>query len=151
MSLPKRPSLRVNSAEISIKEILEQLLRTHQLSAPNYTITAQLDDVRLPGKQGTALALIASELLANAIKHGKSKVHLSVQADSNRKLLDLCVSDDGPGFAVAFDPMQAANTGLELILNLARWDLKGELCFGNHAEGGEVHLRMPFSRQAEFG
>jgi two-component sensor histidine kinase len=133
---------------VSITELLETLLPIHRQSAPRHEITAQLEDVWLRGTQGTALALLANELLSNAIKHGKSAVHLTMHMDTALNMLEMKVTDDGPGFADGFDPLKAANTGLELIVSLAKWDLRGELSFGNNGEGGEVRLRMPVNMPA---
>ena len=130
-------------SDISIKEILKKLVTAHQQMAASHEITADLQEIRLPGEQGTALALLANELLSNAIKHGKSVVHITMFQDADRNTLEMRVSDDGPGFKDGFDPVEAANTGLDLIVSLAEWDLHGELSFGNHANGGIVHLRMP--------
>ena len=45
-------------------------------------------------------------------------------------------SDDGNGFPADFDPRTAANTGLQLIESTARWDLRGDVRYDNHARGG---------------
>lgn len=135
-------------SEVSTKGILELLLPIHQDSAPRYHITAQLEEVRLPGKQGTALALLANELLSNAIKHGKSVVQLALETNFDKSMLEMRVADDGPGFPGGFDPVTAAHTGLELVVSLATCDLGAELLFGNHVDGGgEVTLRIPLSAQ----
>ena len=45
-----------------------------------------------------------------------------------------------------FDPTTAANTGLELIENLVRWDLGGSVEFGNQLQGGaQVSVTIPLS------
>jgi nitrate/nitrite-specific signal transduction histidine kinase len=46
------------------------------------------------------------------------------------------VCDDGPGFAAEFDPVTAAHTGLELVDNIARHDLRAEVCYENRSQGG---------------
>jgi PAS domain S-box-containing protein len=132
-------------SDISTKDILEKLIPIHQQSAARHKITANLVDIRLPGSQSTALALLANELLSNATKHGKSKVDFSMHLNAARDTLEMVVSDDGPGFPDGFDPLKAANTGLELIVSLAKWDLQGELSFENGVAGGEVRLRMGLS------
>jgi len=129
--------------EISASELLAKLVSIHQHAAPRHKITSDFAHVRLPGAQGTALALLANELLSNAIKHGKSAVYLSLHLNASENALEMCVTDDGPGFKDGFDPADAANTGLELILSLAKWDLRGELSFSNTRGGGEVRLTMP--------
>ncbi len=94
----------------------------------------QIEDARLSHRQVTSLALIANELLSNALKHsrGDAEVVFTVQEDAAH----LEVRDDGPGFPADFDPARAANTGLELVENLIVWDLRGQVQFGNREEGG---------------
>jgi len=119
---------------ISAKEVLEKLLPLHQHTSPNCTITARLDDIRLPGRQATALALVANELVSNAVKHGRGRVEVYLTVQERSVVLEVC--DGGAGFPAGFDPAQAANTGLELVENLARWDLNGRMVYENRVEGG---------------
>ncbi len=52
-------------------------------------------------------------------------------------------------FAPTFDHATAANTGIELIDSLVKWDLAGAVRFGNQAEGGgQVTLILPIPRSA---
>ena len=127
---------------ISLKEILDQLIPVHQQTAPNCTIVADVQDVALPGRQGTSLALVVNELISNAIKHGQGLVEVVVAREPNRILVTVC--DDGPGFPDGFDPRVAANTGLELVDNLTHLDLRGAVTYSNQAKGGaQVTLSIP--------
>jgi PAS domain S-box-containing protein len=119
---------------ISIEDVLAKLLPVHQETARHCRIAAQIEDVQLPGRQGTSLALVVNELISNAIKHGKGKVEIVVAQEGSQTTVTVC--DDGPGFPVDFDPKKAANTGLELIRTLVQWDLAGKVQFGNQPEGG---------------
>ena len=124
---------------ISTKEILHKLLFLMQTMLKNRPITCQADDVRLTMDQSSSFAMLISELVSNAVKHGSGGIELTLtrQARENKApLLRLEVCDDGPGFPPDFDPQAAANTGLELVDSLARWDLRGEVIYGNRAEGG---------------
>jgi PAS domain S-box-containing protein len=91
-------------------------------------------DMRLPIRQGTSLAVLINELVSNAVKHGAGDIDLTLAIVGGRGQLQ--VRDRGPGFFADFNPGTAANTGLELIQSLSRWDLDGELTFQNHPEGG---------------
>ena len=53
------------------------------------------------------------------------------------------VMDDGPGFPAEFDPCASANTGLELVENISRWDLNGTTQYDNTARGGRVAIVFP--------
>lgn len=91
-------------------------------------------DIDLTPRQGAALAILVNELVSNAIKHGKGDIHVIFTAGG--KEARLVVRDDGPGFPAGFDAVQAANTGLELVEMLARWDLQGETRYETRSEGG---------------
>jgi PAS domain S-box-containing protein len=127
---------------ISLAEVLDKLLPVHQQTAPQYHITAQIEDVQLPGQQGTSLALVINELISNAIKHGTGMVEIAVVQEGDRIIVT--VRDDGPGFPADFDPKKAANTGLELIHSLVQWDLAGQVDFANQPQGG-AQVTLSFS------
>lgn len=128
---------------ISIEEVLMKLIPVHQETARHCRIVAQIEDVQLPGQQGTALALVINELISNAIKHGKGNVEIVVAQEGKQTTITVC--DDGSGFPADFDPKVAANTGLELIRSLVQWDLAGKVEFGNQPEGGaQVTVSFPY-------
>ena len=119
---------------ISSAAILDKLLATLRQAIPNRPVRAKIAGVRLSARQGNSLALLVNELLANAIKYGKqnSSVLFATEGETAR----LEVADDGPGFLPDFNPETAAKTGLELVENMARWDLGGETRYETRPEGG---------------
>jgi PAS domain S-box-containing protein len=130
---------------LSLEDVLYQLLPVHQQTAPHCRITARIEDVALPGRQGTSLALVINELISNAIKHGQGAVEIVVASEGGQVMVTVC--DDGPGFPADFDPNKAANTGLELIHSLVRWDLAGQITFANQLQGGaQVTISFPAAR-----
>jgi PAS domain S-box-containing protein len=105
-------------------------------------IRFHVEDMRLPIRQGTSLAVLINELVSNAVKHGAGEIELALRIVAERGYLH--VRDQGPGFPADFNPHTAANTGLELIQSLSRWDLGGELTFHNHPDGGaQVIVTFP--------
>ncbi len=132
---------------ISGKKVLTRLLSLMENSLEPRRLLVELADISLPGKQATSLALITNELVSNAIKHGKGDI--GVTLDQEGDIAVFTVSDDGPGFPKDFDPMKAANTGLELIENIARYDLQGETHYSARPHGGaRVTLKFPVSGTA---
>ena len=129
---------------ISVSEVLERLLPILQTTLGARRLIAAIEQVSLPGKHTTSLALITNELVSNAVKHGKGDVELALRTDDN--VVTLTVSDDGPGFPDGFDPEIASNTGLELIENIARYDLNGATSYENRAGwGARVVIAFPKS------
>ena len=104
--------------------------------AGNRGLTFTVADLSLPIRQGTYLAVLINELVSNAVKHGAGAIDLSLTLISDRGRLQ--VRDRGPGFPQGFDPDVSANTGLDLVQSVSRWDLEGDISFGNHPEGGAL-------------
>ncbi len=148
--LTKESKVPGSSQTIALREVLEKLLPIHRQTAPTCTITARIDDVSLTGRQGTSLALVINELISNAIKHGKGLVEIVVEQGDAEIAVTVC--DDGPGFPADFDPALAANTGLELIESLVKWDLAGQVEYGNQPQGGgQVTLALPMPQATTPG
>ena len=88
----------------------------------------------LPLEIAVQLYRIAQESVSNAIKHGRGDIELAFTVRDSCARLE--VRDSGPGFPAGFDAERGANTGLELVEMVARWDLQGETCYENRPEGG---------------
>jgi two-component sensor histidine kinase len=134
---------------LSAQQLLEKFLPLVQQMAYQRRLSFQVEDATLTSDQGTSLALIANEIYSNAIKHGNSEVNIHFYVEGETAILE--VSDDGPGFSPDFDPVQAANTGLELVLNLTSLDLRGTIRFDNRPEGGgRVQVAFPIPTEARI-
>jgi PAS domain S-box-containing protein len=131
---------------ICAKEVLDRLLPMLQDTAWNKTVHFSVKEIDLPSKQCVALALVINELVSNALKHGNSEAQVTVSASDGSAVLE--VSDDGPGFPDEFDPVRSANTGLELIENLVRTDLRGKVAYKNR-EGCGALIRVVFPLPSE--
>lgn len=119
---------------VSAKAVLGKLLTMLESINQDYRLRYTLEDGQVTSRQATSLSIIANELTSNAIKHGNSTVDITFSVKDGSAVL--IVEDDGPGFPDGFNPIQASNTGLELVLNLADWDMKGEIRFENRESGG---------------
>jgi PAS domain S-box-containing protein len=126
---------------VSIKGVLERLVPILRTTMGARRLRAEIEDVHLAPKQITALAIVANELISNAVKHGKGDIELTLHQHGS--LVTLVIDDDGPGFPENFDPVAAANTGLELIESIARFDLHGETFYQNRSQGG-AQIRITF-------
>ena len=146
---------------INLKASLDKLSPMIQSTAGERRVFITAQDVRVPLKQGNAFMLLTNELLSNSLKHGKGDVLLTlsvitivainteadaaeanweantIEADTvERNLVHMEVTDDGPGFPSGFDPILAANTGLELVDSISRHDLQGTILYENRPQGG---------------
>ncbi|HLK55446.1 MAG TPA: sensor histidine kinase [Chthonomonadaceae bacterium] len=128
---------------LSAEELLLRLLPLIRQTAPQCDFRYSAEDAQLSARQGTSLAVVANELLSNAIKYGHGIITLRFWIEDEQALLEVC--DNGPGFPPSFDVRTAAHTGLDLVENLIRWDLGGTVRYFNRPTGGGcVTVTMPF-------
>jgi two-component system, sensor histidine kinase PdtaS len=91
------------------------------------TVSSRVEPVSLHGARATALALVFSELLQNALEHGGDEVSVELGRRNGRVLLT--VADNG-----AWDVEAKEGTGLSIVRALVRDELKGELSLSS--DGG---------------
>jgi two-component sensor histidine kinase len=98
-------------------------------------VAAELESVELAGQRATALALVFSELLSNALEHGGDRVAISLARDGDDVLL--VVADDGTGIGEGDD-----GTGMSIVRALVRDELGGSLELVDR-DGLRAEVRFP--------
>jgi two-component system, sensor histidine kinase PdtaS len=98
-------------------------------------IDARFEPISLAGNQATALALVFSELLQNALEHGGETV--TVELTRRNGQVVLAITDDGAG--VADEP---SGTGLSIVGALVRDELRGTLDLRSNG-GLRVEVAFP--------
>jgi two-component sensor histidine kinase len=87
-------------------------------------VTVLADDVELPTGMAVHLALIANELVTNALKHARPAdgrlggVRLTLRTTAEQVRLE--VADSGPGLPPGFDPGTSPSMGMRLVTALAQ-------------------------------
>jgi len=133
---------------LSVRAVLERLVRVLEQTMGDRPLKSAFDEARLVSKQAAALALVTNELVSNALKHGSGTTEVCFRVHSNTATLEVC--DDGPGFPDGFNAETASNTGLELVENIVRLDLRGQVVYANRLEGGAwVTVVFPITTQQE--
>jgi len=113
---------------VELPELIDRLrAMLVQGLAAGKDVRAQLEPVSLAGNRATALALVFSELLQNALEHGGEAVEIEL-AQRNGKVV-LSIADDGTGIEG-----DATGTGLSIVRALVRDELQGTLELKN--DGG---------------
>lgn len=116
---------------VTLRKPLERLLPLLATASGGRTITLAADpEIALPIARANALLPLVAELVGNGVKHGTGAVHVDLRFVEDSKI-ELTVSNEGGRFPDGFDPARSANTGLDLIESLVRWDLKGEVRYEN--------------------
>jgi two-component sensor histidine kinase/putative methionine-R-sulfoxide reductase with GAF domain len=106
---------------VELRDLLDRLrAMLVQGLAAGKEVHAELASVSLAGDRATALALVFSELLQNALEHGGETVRIEL-AQRNGEVV-LAIADDGAG--IAGEP---AGTGLSIVRALVRDELQGRL------------------------
>ncbi len=94
----------------------------------------------LPNESATALAMVLTELLQNAVEHGYPGDALggSITVEPRRLAgrLRVTVDDDGVGLPAGFDPDGSLNLGLSIVRTLVESELGGLLELRARPEGG---------------
>jgi two-component system, sensor histidine kinase PdtaS len=106
---------------VELRELLERLqsMLVQGLGGAK-KVHAKLEPVSLAGNRATALALVFSELLQNALEHGGEAVEIELVQGNGEVVL--AIADDGVGI-----DGEAAGTGLSIVRALVREELQGRL------------------------
>jgi two-component system, sensor histidine kinase PdtaS len=107
--------------EVDLEELLDRLrsMLVQGLGAQK-RVESALEPVSLAGHRVTALALVFSELLQNALEHGGEVVRVEL-AQRNGQVV-LSIADDGQGIEG-----DDGGTGLSIVRALVRDELRGTL------------------------
>src|SRR2546425_1118469 len=122
--------------EVDLGELLDRLrAMLVQGLAADKAVDARIEPVSLAGDRATALALVFSELLQNALEHGGDSVRVEL-AQRNGEVV-LAIADDGGGIADA-----ESGTGLSIVRALVRDELQGTFELRNDA-GTRAEVLFP--------
>jgi two-component system, sensor histidine kinase PdtaS len=115
--------------DVELAELIDRLrAMLVQGLAGGRDVRAALQPVSLAGNRATALALVFSELLQNALEHGAGAVQIELAPRGGDVVL--AIADEGEGVNGA-----AAGTGLSIVQALVRDELHGEFQLaGSRAE-----------------
>ncbi len=123
--------------DVDLGELLERLrAMLAQGLAPGKRIEASFQPVSVGGSQATALALVFTELLQNALEHGGANVGVELEEQNGHVVL--AVVDDGAG--IGGDASDG--TGLSIVRALVRDELGGSLAIDSN---GGLRVEVAFS------
>ena len=142
--------------EVNLDEVIDRIL-------PVMNDVARVDTpirIRREGTLGvldadraTALVLVVTELVQNAVQHGfehaERQGSVVIRAERSARWLDVVVGDDGCGLPPDFDLEASDRLGLQIVRTLVSAELDGTLTMRPGAAGGtDVALRVPITKIA---
>jgi two-component sensor histidine kinase len=150
VSMIARIHHRLNSYEgvqtIEFKKFLQDFGRdfSAMVSSESYPeqITVEGIEINLPAATAIPLGFIASEMITNAAKYGKSRIAVSLQQEPTYGH-SLSVSNDGPALPEGFDPGASTGLGMRIIQSFTR-QIGGELRIGRGDDGEGARFTVLF-------
>ena len=131
--------------EVQFGEILKMLttMIRDSLIDPTHPVEFDIDcdPAVMPNNLTTPLALIASELIQNAIDHARCSV-VTISLRTQPDAVVLTVSDDGIGFGDEPEP-SGSGLGMTIVRTIAQSELGGSLTLGDNNPGASVQVRVP--------
>jgi two-component system, sensor histidine kinase PdtaS len=151
VSMIARIHHRLNSYEgvqtIEFKKFLEDFSRDFSAmvsseSSPEQILVEGIE-INLPAATAIPLGFIASELITNAAKYGKSRIVIALQPDPQHGYA-LSVSNDGPALPEGFDPGAGTGLGMKIIQSFTT-QIGGELRIsrGDDGQGARFTVLFP--------
>ncbi len=113
----------------------------------------------LDSDRATALIMVITELVQNAIEHGFDAAAregaVTIRAERSARWLDVVVHDDGRGLPAGFNLEKSDSLGLQIVRTLVSAELDGTLSMRQPTgpvadQGTEVVLRVPIGRRARL-
>jgi two-component sensor histidine kinase len=111
------------------------------LSLPGTSIQVQVsgDQVQIAARQTTTLALVLNELATNALRHGVNghppqDLTLRFSVAQHGRNVEFLLEDNGLGLPHAFEILDDAGLGLNLVRTLVEKDLHGQFVLERRAQ-----------------
>jgi two-component system, sensor histidine kinase PdtaS len=154
VSMIARIHHRLNSYEgvqtIEFKKFLEDFSGDFSAMVSSETSPEQIlvegIEINLPAATAIPLGFIASELITNAAKYGKSRIIIALQPNPEHGYA-LSVSNDGPALPKGFDPGAGKGLGMKIIQSFTR-QIGGELQISRGDDGHGARFTVLFSSMA---
>ena len=144
--------------EVNLDEVIDRILPIMNDVA---TVDAPIRINRLgelgvlDADRATALIMVITELVQNAIEHAfdtsAQQGCVTIRAERSARWLDVVVHDDGRGLPDGFSLEKSDRLGLQIVRTLVSAELDGSLGMHEVASGGtDVVLRVPIGRRARL-
>lgn len=141
---------------VDVRQVLQQVARTVVQNRPHpdkdIRVEVEGDEIALPSRSATALALAVNELVQNALKHafvGRETGHIEVSLRRRPSGYEVVVADDGVGLPVEAQRGHGRvgedtqrSLGLQIVETLVTQDLGGKLELEYGERGTKAVIRV---------
>lgn len=123
---------------LPLSELVTQVIHTFLQALPSkkwVSVDVSPSPVQVTPEQAHNLALIINELTTNTIKHAlqdRRKTRITVRITLENDIVCLEFQDDGPGYPEEVLQLRRHSVGFDLVQNIVRKNLNGELCLYNN-------------------
>jgi two-component sensor histidine kinase len=144
--------------DVNLDEVVDRILPIMNDVASVDTpirIVRQGDLGVLDADRATALVMVVTELVQNAIEHAydasTTQGCVTIRSERSARWLDVVVNDDGRGLPEGFSLEKSDRLGLQIVRTLVAAELDGSLGMHEAPNGGtEVVLRVPIGRRTRL-
>ncbi len=135
---------------INLRDVLNRVVEQTRNLLPGGSemeIYLRGEDVYFPAQQSTACALVANELLQNAVEHGYGEVSVAgeivVKLSDLGDMVEIEVRDNGAGLPPDFDLSKTDSLGLQIVRALVENELKGTFSLKRDGDYTVATARFP--------
>ncbi|MDP1966705.1 MAG: sensor histidine kinase [Reyranella sp.] len=133
---------------VEFKPYLHELCRDHSTMSmsehrPDLRIVVEGVELILPTTTGIPLSLIVNELVTNAIKHGRGRIMVKLERQSEKNY-SLSVGNEGSTLPEGFDPTASSGLGMTLVSSLVE-QIGGHLRIDRGDGGNGTRFTVLFS------
>jgi two-component sensor histidine kinase len=138
--------------KVGVLDLIRRLAATVACNMVNpeavINISVTGDNMELSSQRATGLALVANELLQNALEHGlagRGQGNITITLTDEGHRLTLKVRDDGRGLPPGFNPHTDLGLGLEIVRATVTEDMQGQFDIGpaHPPPGALVQIALP--------
>ncbi|MDY6998406.1 MAG: sensor histidine kinase [Actinomycetota bacterium] len=149
--------------EVNLDEVVDRILpimndvATPEISDAPIRINRVGELGVLDADRATALIMVITELVQNAIEHAfddpaDAQGCVTIRAERSARWLDVVINDDGRGLPEGFSLEKSDRLGLQIVRTLVAAELDGSLGMHQAPGGGtDVILRVPVGRRSRGG
>jgi len=139
---------------LPLSELTAQVIRSSLQTLPpdkRVSVDVHPSPVRVTPDQAHNLALVINELTTNTVRHalpGRDTAHITVRSTLKDGTVQFEFQDDGPGYPEEALRLESCNIGLDLVQNVVRTNLRGELSLRND-RGAVAVIRFRAEAEAD--